>query len=179
MSSLAKKYQTWLLFMALAALMKSCTSPATLQVTPVDAELNHTLLTGDGLDGRLFSVSQPLQYYEVSHLNSLSPRAGRAALDRYIRHQYRRADLARLQQLSVLFYRPTRFVNYRTEAYEAARDSDTGFLAVHRDALAAQLRLARVPGPGQQWQRHWVLYHEQAIVLATTDTVSIEKLLPH
>lgn len=164
--------------MVIAAMLGSCSSPATLQISPVDEELNHTLLTGAGLDTRLFSVRQPMQYYEVTNLNTGSPRAGQAALDSFVRHQYTRAEVARLQQLAVLFYHPTRFVNYRTEAYEAARDSDTGFLAEHHDALVAQLRLAKIPGPGQQWRRHWVLYHEQAVALTTTDTVGINQLLP-
>ncbi len=156
--------------------MACCSSPVTPQLTPVDPELNHQLLTGEGLDARLFSRTQAVQYYEVAHLDALAPEAAQAALDQFIRRQYTRADLTRLRQLSVLFYHPTFLVSYRAEAYEAARDTEVGFLTEHHDALAAQVRLEKLPGPGQRWRRSRVLYHGPAVQRSTVDTVRINQL---
>ena len=157
----------------------NCTSPPALQITPVDAELNHQLLTGEGLDARLFDVRQPVQYYEAANLDALAPEAAQVALDSFVRHQYTHADLEHLQQLTVLFYRPMLLVDYRTEAYEAARDSEMGFLAEHHDALAAQVRLEKLGGPAQRWVWSRVLYHQQAIRLRATDTLRADQLLTH
>ena len=163
----------------MAISMVGCSSPSTPQITPVDPELNHQLLTGERLDTRLFSSTESVQYYEVSHLDALVPEAAQAALDQFIRRQYSRADLTRLQQFTVLFYHPTFLVNYRAEAYEAARDTEMGFLTEHHDALAAQVQLQKLPGPGPRWLRSRVLYHAQAVQRSTTDTVRTDQLLNH
>ena len=165
--------------LAMPASLCNCTSPSGLQITPVDAELNHQLLTGEGLDARLFDGRQPVQYYEAANLDAWAPEAAQVALDSFVRHQYTHADLEHLQQLTVLFYRPTLLVDYRTEVYEAARDSEMGFLAEHRDALAAQVRLEKLPGPGQHWLRSRVLYHAQAVQRSTNDTVRTDQLFNH
>ncbi|MBF9221332.1 hypothetical protein I2H31_09460 [Hymenobacter sp. BT662] len=161
----------------MAVILVGCSSPSTPQITPIDSELNHRLLTGEGLDTRLFSTSQTVQYYEVAHLDALAPEAAQTALDRFIRRQYRRADLTRLREFTVLFYHPTFLVDYRAEAYEAARDTEVGFLTEHHDALAAQVRLVELPGPGQRWRRSRVLYHAQAVQRSVTDTVHTDQLL--
>ena len=113
------------------------------------------------------------------HLDARAPEAAQAALDQFIRRQYTRADLTRLQQLTVLFYHPTFLVNYRAEAYEAAREDEVGFLTEHHDALAAQVRLVKLPGPGQRWYRSRVLYHAPAVQQSATDTVRTDQLFNH
>ncbi|MBO2012172.1 hypothetical protein [Hymenobacter negativus] len=143
----------------------------------MDQELNQWLLRGEHLDSRLFSQTAPVQYYQVANWDAQSPQATQAALDAYICRCYTQTDLLPLQEFSVLFYHKKPFVNYRTEAYEAARDSENGLLDVHRDALAAQFRLLKLPGPAQRWQRRRVLYNEQMPQLQATDTLRIEELV--
>ncbi|HST46136.1 MAG TPA: hypothetical protein VLK29_13040 [Luteimonas sp.] len=159
--------------LALLLALGGC-APEAPRITPVDAGFNASMLTGRGLDPRLYDLRERLQYHEAAHMDALSSASARVVIDAFIRAHYARDEVMRLGALAVLVYRRTAFVDYGDLVYESARDTDAGLLRGQGARLVAQVRLQRV-GAGPLWTRRLVVYRDGEIALRDEQTADASR----
>ncbi len=148
-----------------------------MTIEPIDKELNGRLLTGKNLDTRLFSTKDLLQYYEVSDYKGLKPEAIQKKIDGFIKAKYKSSDLSQANQITFLFYKKDIFTDYRKYVYEAARDTEAGFLSEYPDRLVSQVEFLKIKGDDIKILRRRTVYRKEEILLSKEDTVNIKAVV--
>lgn len=148
-----------------------------MTIEPIDKELNGRLLTGKNLDARLFSTRDLLQYYEVSDYKGFKPEDIQKKIDSFINAKYKSSDLSQANQITFLFYKKDIFTDYREYVYEAARDTEAGFLSEYPDRLVSQLEFLKIKGDALKILRRRTVYQKEEILLSKEDTVNIKAVL--
>ena len=148
-----------------------------MTIEPIDKELNGRLLTGKNLDTRLFSTKDLLQYYEVSDFNSLEPNAIQENIDSFINAKYKSTDLSQANQITFLFYKKDLFTDYRKYVYEAARDTEAGFLSEYADKLVSQVEFLKIKGNELKILRRRTVYQKEEVLLSKEDTVNVNAVV--
>lgn len=149
----------------------ACGKGNSIVIESIDEELNHQLITGEGLNPKLFSRKHIFQYYQISNSDKEKTRELQAAIDETIRHNYTSAMIASCETFNIHFYRKSIFENYAGEVYEAARDNETGSLDDHRGDKIALVYFQNLDN--RTLVRHVILYHKDTILHASTDSVLI------
>ena len=151
-----------------------CAKTSTMTIEPIDKELNGRLLTGKNLDTRLFSTKDLLQYYEVSDFSGLNPAAIQEKIDSFIKAKYKSTDLSHANQITFLFYKKDLFTDYGKYVYEAARDTEAGFLSDYPDKLVSQVEFLKIKGDANKVLRRRTVYQKEEILLSKEDTLNIK-----
>ena len=119
--------------------LSACHVKSSLRIQPIDAELNHKFMSGDGLDSNYFSTKQIFQYYELENSDYLSKSELLKTINAFIEKQYVLSGRNNTESLRIFFYRKDLFSRYGNNVYESAREQESGRIEDENDNLVAQV----------------------------------------
>ena len=151
----------------------SCTDTK-FKIDAVDKELNTSLMTLKGLDSRLFSTKEKLQYFEISGFSDLKPSDLKLKLTEFITKNYNLNEISKADEFTFMFYKKSLFVDYREYVYEAARDTERGTIEEYKDNLIAQVWFTN--STDRKSIRHVALYNKDIQLLNEADTIEIKSI---
>ena len=149
----------------------SCTNNK-FKIEAVDKDLNSSLITLKGLDARLFSSKEKLQYFEISGYSELKAVNLKNKLTVFITKNYNLDEISKADEFTFMFYKKSPFVNYRKYVYEAARDTERGIIEEYKDNLVAQVWFTK-SADGKSI-RHATIYDKEVQLLNEADTIEIK-----
>lgn len=152
----------------------SCSGDVSVQIEPIDQELNERLLDGKGLDSRLYSRKDLLQYFEVSGSSNADPKATQQKIDQFISINYNTKRVMKADQITFLFYRHSIFTNYGNYVYETARETENGLLPGLNDNLLSRVQFFRIQGNDNYILRKRIVYNQNKMVLFREDSVAVK-----
>lgn len=159
------------LAISLLTLICACKRNTKLVVEPISEEYNHDFLTGESLDTNFFNTQDVMQYYEVSKYEGLSDKQLLTQLNNFATATYTLRELDRLQQLNLLFYKKSIFINYNDHLYESARDNEFRRLEEYSNNLLATITFERMKENPKRMLFNTVIYDKNKIQIDVTDTI--------
>lgn len=126
-------------FLLVASSVSTGCDQVKFEILPIDAELNSSLWTLNGMDQRLFDTQSRLQYFELAGYNLLRPKELRTKLVAFISKNYPKDKLSKFKEVGFLFYKKKMFGSYSDQVLYAARDTDNGLIEGEGKQLVAQV----------------------------------------
>jgi hypothetical protein len=151
----------------------SCHQKNELLIQPIDKSFNQALLTGKGLDKRLYSTKEVMQYYQVSNYADLPGDRLLSALDSFALASFSPAKINHVQQVTVLFYPKNLLVDYQDQLYVSARENDNGRLIGYDKDLLASVSYEKIKENARKMLVRRLLYQQNKLWLKTTDTIIV------
>ena len=132
-------YKTAFFIILAGIFMSSCKNDAALIIEPISKVYNTKFLTGTGLDRRIFSTTDVVQYYQIDNYDSLSDKILLDTISKFVNMHYPLIGTDSIKRMTIFFYRKRFFVDYNDNLYESARDNENRTLEGYADDLIARV----------------------------------------
>lgn len=119
--------------------MSGCKNNSALLIEPISKEYNAKFLTGTGLDNRLFSTTDVVQYYQIANYEGVSDKILLDTISKFVNRHYPVIKTDSSKRMTIFFYRKRFFVDYSDHLYESARDNENRTLEGYADDLIARV----------------------------------------
>ena len=163
-----------LVVLFIAGCCYGCNRDQAFMIEPIDAEFNVRLRTGKGLRPELFSTTDVLQYYQIDNCSNLRSADLKRKLNDFSDKYYKQKRLAKIQQLTILFYQKQLFTDYGDHLYECARDNENGTLNGYADYLKARIYFIKLSTDSNKVVRHTNIYNAGNKTVSSIDTLQIK-----